>query len=330
MDEHDVGMPFTRISVYDNGEWAFYDIDYWTADIGLKKKNLPYDSSEIFILAQTGEVIPLFNLGGVVNVQSLNQYRMPPGSRTGYLTAINQIGDSWFAVGDAGQVYMRSLLAEDDWRLFDPQLIDVQRPPRQTDVLDLVRNLELLNDAEYMRRYTTEADENVTLTLQSICGDSLSNIYICGGRGNIRRSLIHSSGKFFQELSVFDRNEIKYTESLIHILMDSDERVWVCGHHGQILYGDHLSGFQHHTASGGQEHYYRMTSFRDRVFIAGTNDIYRIEDDTLTAISVNTPRVDVGAHFIESVDDVLWVVSPKDILRFDGSVWERVKYPSND
>ncbi|WP_299971165.1 hypothetical protein [uncultured Roseobacter sp.] len=34
-----------------------------------------------------------------------------------------------------------------------------------------------------------------------------------------------------------------------------------------------------------------------------------------------------GPFFAQAVGEVLWVVAPRDIYRFDGTAWERIKHP---
>jgi hypothetical protein len=310
-DGDDTGYPFTRIARFGAGGWTFADLDFWVVDL-----TLGGDGESLLGLGERGAVFR-WQGDGSAQILSAISVESTPRNRLGYVLAIQKIGRNYFVVGDGGQNYTSGDLII--WSPFDISIFD---GPAEAEP-----NIFDLEIEQYMKQLAA----NTSLTLNSIVGSSESDIYACGGKGNIERGLLHLDRARFTSLFRPAADPEEYTSSLSKLLVESTDRIWACGQQGALMVGNARDGFVDDPAAAGYDTiFYDMAMFDGKLHIAGLQDIYRHDGNVLTPLRIGVERKDRGAHTIESVDGVLWAVSPKDILRYDGSVWERIPYPGND
>jgi hypothetical protein len=240
--------------------------------------------------------------------------------------SMSQIGPNLYACGDGGQVYQREAIGT--WKILDHGLLDKQLDARW--ILDFMANPNLFNDPGRNKEFDKNLSASASLTLLSIVGLLEEDIYVCGGRGNLESAILHWDGRDFSSLLPPRLDPGAYTPSLSHLLIESHDRVWACGQQGALLMGNARDGFTQDPAATRDILYYKMAMFREKLHIAGNDGIYRHDGEALTPLRIGIERRDRGAHTIEEAGGVLWAVSPKDILRFDGSTWERIAWPDND
>jgi hypothetical protein len=327
-DGNDFGYPFARVAHFTSDRLEFVDFDFWVSDMALSDKTNP-TASGISILAESGQYVLDVRRPQVIEQIANVIASAETGPMLGYLHAIANIGNCTFSCGDGGQTYIRSTAG--NWRVLDQSLLDQKMPPGETDVLEILRNPSLIDNPDYMNKHLKELDERNSLDLQDIAGISKDDIYVCGGRGNIERELLHWDGQAFRSLLPPRTNPQIYTSSLSRLLIESDDRIWVCGQRGALLSGNAKEGFSEDpVASGFDTVFYDMAMYGGKLHIAALEEIFRHDGTQLTPLRIDVERKDRGAHTLQAIDGVLWAVSPKDILRFDGNKWERIPYPGND
>jgi hypothetical protein len=307
MDDH--GYPFTRIGHWKDGNWNFRDVDFWTASI------FALQPLEAALLGEKGDFAVFPAVETVTKVIDIDVARPPDAPRLGYLTSLRSINGQLYVTGDGGQIYVRS---GSGWQLLNASLLDGPQV-KAPSVFEL-------ETEDYMRQLRA----STSLTLWDIAGTSGNDVYVCGGKGNIERALYHWNGDQFSSLIEPSSDPQDYTAALVNILIEKPDRIWTCGHEGALLVGNARDGFVQDAAADVDTLFYSMAIFEGKLHIAGARDIFRHDGDRLTPLRIDTDRKDRGAHTLQAIDGVLWAVSPKDILRYDGNKWERIPYPGND
>lgn len=123
--------------------------------------------------------------------------------------------------------------------------------------------------------------------------------------------------------------------SLVSILIEDEDTIWICGNRGTLLRGNAKSGFTRMPGVKGTHNFVSMAKFKDKIYLAshgGGRDVgaYVYENNTLTKLVTGlTPETQYDAHTVTCTDEDLWIVGLKDILHFDGSAWERIDFPGN-
>ena len=115
--------------------------------------------------------------------------------------------------------------------------------------------------------------------------------------------------------------------------METPERVWVCGRHGTLLSGNRREGF--HPVAGVSQvaSFSRMAMFGGHLYLgayANPRGLFVYDDGRMKRVRSGLKPDIEDVNMIEAVDDVLWVMGAKDLLRFDGDNWERIAFPGND
>ncbi|MDK4706497.1 hypothetical protein PH562_29945 [Rhizobium sp. CNPSo 4062] len=249
----------------------------------------------------------------------------------GKLLKISQIGEQLYACGAGGQIYAR--YGRNDWKLLtDRVLYD-----RVADENNLANEEpEAMTPAWFewvqKRALNPVARQVVFYDIKGLSEDA---IYLCGTE-RTKPILCFWDGRELHELNV------PLTEAaLTGIHIENAESVWICGREGVILHGSRNRGFAPVNADTRLNLFHSITSYRGKLVLPASvrpgglyeldpssGEFRRFQPPLPRLVSRDDPEsIDNGPFFAQSVGDVLWVVASKDIFRFDGQAWERIKHP---
>lgn len=251
----------------------------------------------------------------------------------GYTHCLRQIGGRLYVCGAGGQIYIRD--GRDDWRmltdavLFDPEFRE-----------QMMENLPPISDPSYLQRIREVIyhPRNRNILFFDIQGLSEDAIYLCGvvGPGS-KPVLCHWDGTTLEELQV-PLAEAALTS--IHIA--DPQNVWVCGREGVLLHGSRARGFTPVPGDRRLNLFHSITPYRGKLVLPATvrpGGLWEYDPATgafdrftprlppLTRPPADSGEAHGGPFFAQAVGEVLWFVAPRDIYRFDGTEWERIKHP---
>ncbi|TWB49109.1 hypothetical protein FBZ98_107142 [Rhizobium sp. ERR 922] len=243
---------------------------------------------------------------------------------------ISQIGNRLYACGAGGQIYVRRGL--DNWRMLSDTLLN--DPEAKKRLLESGPSLGQSDWKEWIiqKALNPETREVVFYDIKGLSEDA---IYVCGTE-RTRPILCFWDGRELQELNV------PLTEAaLTNIHIENAESVWICGREGVILHGSRNRGFAPVNADTRLNLFHSITSYRGKLVLPASvrpGGLYELDPSSgeFRRFQPPLPRlssrddpasIDNGPFFAQSAGDVLWVVASKDIFRFDGQAWERIKHP---
>lgn len=299
MDAFDPTEPYSRIYFFNQKAqnlWTFNEHDFVIPSVCVWRA--PNTNQRIFVaLSENGQVVFL----GPNQVQEQIHEAGLHHTRSkgfGYLNDIQQIGEYLYACGFSGQVYRR--IGEHNWVHMDEGIL--QQPG--------------MNGGEYF--------------VQVINGFSAQGIYIAGSenlRGYPPRADFWN-GKQWSRL-----NLPKSAGRITNIFVESEEKIWMCGSKGTILLGNAHDGFLNLNEFEQNYLFLSICKFKEKIYLGSNLGLFTFNpiDFSEGINKVHTamkPELQ-DANVVESVDDVLWSIGPKDIARFDGIKWERFHHPDN-
>lgn len=251
----------------------------------------------------------------------------------GYTYTLRQIGAHLYVTGAGGQIYRRQ--GRDDWSmlsdalLFDPKAHTqaIRNTPRRGDP---ARREYILNLA------LNPPSRNILFNdMQGLSEDA---IYLCGvvGPGS-KPVLAYWDGQTLEELKV-----PMAEAALTGIYIEDENSVLVCGREGVLLHGSRARGFNPVPGDRRLNLFHHITPYRDKLVMPASvrpGGLWEYDPNTaqfgrfeprlprLTPPPEDSGEPHGGPFFAQAIGDVLWVVAPRDIFRFDGSEWERIKHP---
>ncbi|MEN3233676.1 MULTISPECIES: hypothetical protein [Methylobacterium] len=156
------------------------------------------------------------------------------------------------------------------------------------------------------------------LTLMSIDGSSVNDVYMCGQDG----AVYHWDGTRSQKIPV------PTAAFLNDILVDDTDTVWICGREGTLLRGNARRGFTL-VPCEGQPDFNTVTRFRDKIYLssyAGPRGVF-VCDGRVRQLTTGPSAVFKDINTVDGVADALWAFGLTSVARFDGTKWERIKLP---
>ncbi len=245
---------------------------------------------DTFISAE-GDVIYSAHRDVVERIPETGLYA-PDSKRFGRMQDIQEIGDTLFACGDGLQFFKRA--QHGTWQCLAP---DLRQPPR-------------VPPSEYF-------------IMPRINGPNEREVYAVGQRGAI----------FFWDGQAVRRLDSPTTATLIDVCVEADDVIWICGGDGTLLRGNHRTGFALCPGTRGTSLFQRMTLFDGRLYLAaGGGDpsgLFAYDGAKLTRVRTGLRPTIAAPHLVGSAHGALWAASVKDILRFDGTRWERIDFPGH-
>jgi len=318
---------FTILSQLHLANWSFRQFDFALQDMCLfgAESN---DRRSLQMLSWDGDVTDLHTLTSA-KITDCFSTEQKKELKLGSFSKIVQIGPSLYSCGQGGQNYRR--MRDGTWAPLDISVFDTA-PPSPTWELDLLPRGFYFRESsaefqayiadkpdmylEYKRR---KAIVNRNSILWDVQGASDNDIYVCGAHG----AMMHWDGHRFRSFQVGD-------DPFVALSIEAPHRVWVSGRDGRVLRGNAARGFE--VVIDADHAFTGIAQFKGLTYIvsiARPRGLFTFDGRRLSRVSCGLePELD-DVHSIQAVDDVLWVLGSKDLLRYDGKRWERIEHPLN-
>jgi hypothetical protein len=347
-DDAEPFAPDGRFFRYDRGHeepWAYEDFQFHMQDILVFQNPaiaMPEMPAGYFVLMSSeGDVYHLYwkeNFAERIS-QAAGTWTATE-TVLGRLTTLRQIGQRLYACGAGGQIYVRD--GRDDWRMLtDAVLFDPKARKRQKEQEEAAGNVAPPRGSEEWIQWRIQRALNPpsrNILFLDIQGLSEEAIYLCGVVGpGAKPVLCYWDGATLEELKV-PMEEAALTG--IHI--ENPDSVWVCGREGVLLHGSRSRGFNPVPGDRRLNLFHHITPYRGKLVMPASvrpGGLWEFDPGTGAFGRFNPPLPPLtpppkelyeahgGPFFAQAVGDILWVVAPRDIYRFDGHEWERIKHP---
>jgi hypothetical protein len=299
MDAFDSTEPYSRIYIYNERAlnlWTFNQHDFVIPSLCLWHDPATPGRRVFVALSENGQVILL--------APQLMYEQIPDAGLNqdwskgfGYLNDIQQIGNHLYACGFSGQVYRRN--GGNDWVHMDKGIL--QQPG--------------MRGGEYFA--------------QVINGPNERAIYVAGSE-NLPG---HPARSDFWNGDEWARLPLpRVTGRITGIYVESEDQIWMCGAKGTVLKGNAKDGFTIVT-QGGPQLFLSLCKFQDKLYLASNIGLFTYDPANPTeGVRKVWTQMDPelqDANVVERVDEILWSIGPKDIVRFDGVKWQRIHHPDN-
>ncbi len=274
------------------------------------------------------------------------------------LTRIRQLGGDLFCCGVHGMVYHRSASG---WKQLPTHF---PKPARGTleddlDSLDFDSWVESVahvfefggvaplptdpgeREAELCRKYVQtraeiaeglgrpafmqlRADFDMA-SVNDLCGTGFTDLYAIGSDGLIA----HWNGLLWAH------PEQVTTAELLHACRTEQGHFVIVGTEGTIVTGDISNGFKRLRHDVSEDVSFNSAcQYKQQVYIGSENDglyVYNLGSGAVEPLLAEIPDELRGAAIVDisSVGSVLWVLTPWDLLRFDGDWWQVIVHPDN-
>jgi len=297
LDSLDTWDLFSKTFIYkhQSNEWVGIDLDGWKVISVAFFENS--EVSSLLALEQDGD-LGIFQ----ENKNRLQKIRAIDDSKIqGQFNRIRVIDNLLYVCGDGSQIYMNH---NEDWRAlgidFSEEVLNIPK----TDELNM--GLELSFD----------------INLYDINGFNSNNIYICGVKKN-EGFISYYNGSSWNVIE-------RITPSpLCGITTCPDkENIIISGAYGTLIMGNFKDGFKNLKNISINSTFYSTAYYKDNLYIASEDGLYIYTEGTYQL--VDAIKDIKGITSIEEKEGVLWVLSYKKLIRFNGEVWERIKHPLND
>ncbi len=277
---------------------------------------------------------------------------------SGGLTCLRLLGDDLFCGGTRGQIHHRgtggwrqlpthfpaSLYEECDddpelddfdcWLNYNDHLLELgDVPPLPSDPME--------RDAELRRRFADwrahMADiqkdggfnqllaESRACNVNDLCGTSFTDLYAIGSHGLIA----HWDGV------AWTRPERVTSVGLLNACRTDLGNLVIVGAEGTIVTGDISTGFERLQHDFSEEiDFNSACQYRQQVYIGSESSglyVYSLATGKVEPLLEDIPDELRGATIVDisCAGSVLWVLTPWDLLRFDGDKWQVIVHPDN-
>ena len=299
--------PDTVMCFYQNQtseKWFYHELPGWRVVSVAFADPPPNTVRSIFSLSEQGD-IEIYNRTGSsfekIPGAGLNHKEDP----IGYMNRIRFIGNDLYACGFGGQVYRKR---HGIWSNFDDGLRQKSIVPTDLQLSDPQALLAQLSETANSARDFTD-----------INGFNEHDIYVVGNDGFIGHH-DGTSWRIIERPTAASFNAIHYS---------ADKDVWIVGSRGTVLKGSAQRGFQTLFRKSLNADLYSITSFDNTLYIGASNGIYALVNNKLDLLPISMQEDLAQVTCVESKGNVLWALSPKKLLRFDGKSWQVFKHPNN-
>ncbi|CAM4341869.1 hypothetical protein F901_02128 [Acinetobacter dispersus] len=300
IDELDTWDCFSKTIIYKHLEqqnWSCLDLEGW------KVISVAYQSREgepsIISLDQEGDV-GIFQQNN--NEHQEIRYKLEE-KIYGQFNHVRVINGDLYACGDGSQVYKNN---QNEWKSIG---MGLEEDP-----------IELKNQDLSFLKY--ENDLAFNKCFYDINGFNNNALYVCGTQKE------DGFMAFFNGNNWIEINRIA-TSALYGIRLCPDgKNILITGQDGTLLKGNIDDGFKSLKNRSINSTFYNAAFYQDVIYIASEQGLYRYKNSEYSIVSELS---DVqGVISVEEKDGILWVLSYKHLIRFDGKTWDRINQPDND
>ncbi|AWH31224.1 hypothetical protein [Stenotrophomonas sp. YAU14A_MKIMI4_1] len=292
-------------------------------------------------------------------VGATTEYIPPEGPAfSGGLTTLRRVGEDLVCCGVHGMIYHRSdsgwkqlttdfpsperssfevdldALDFDTWLLHCGHIFELDgTAPLPTDPVE--REAELRRKFDETRSQLADARKDAERSkwlanldvpsVYDLCGTGVTDLYAIGCDG----LFAHWNGL------TWTLPEQVTTSDLFHACRTDQGRLIFVGKEGAIVSGDIATGFElvQLDVSEGV-HFGSACQYGQQIYLGTDTDglyVYSLETGVVEPLLEGIPDElrDATIIDISSVGSVLWVLTPWDLLRFDGNRWEIIIHPDN-
>lgn len=303
VDDHEPFAKFTRVFQFVENKPP----NWWTTDLDSRVCSIAYFGPDIerfddFVtLSEEGDVRYFVENSPIIEKIPGAGVFSEGAKNWGYLADIQQIGQHLYACGYRGQVYKRRI--PDEWVHMDEGLLQAPAPD-------------------------TPMAESIALSV--INGPHESAIYAAGYQHCdwLPPRAFFWNGRTWRPLEL-----PKEAERIINICVESESRIWMCGSNGTLLLGNAKDGFKSLSKVEDNQLFASICLYRKKVFLGSNLGLFAYDPADHAAgirkvVTGLKPEIQ-DANIVDSYEDTLWSIGPKDIVRFNGKEWERIHHPDN-
>jgi hypothetical protein len=161
------------------------------------------------------------------------------------------------------------------------------------------------------------------LTLNAIAGLHEQEVYVGGWRANVNDGVLFcGNNRGWKPMT-------SSFASISSIHAERDDSIWACGRRGTVLHGNRIDGFKDVSELDDTRSYVDITSYDGQIFLATERGLYVHDNGTTRRVQTGLDPDHADGHVLQVVDGVLWSIGYADIVRFDGTAWERIPFPGN-
>lgn len=150
------------------------------------------------------------------------------------------------------------------------------------------------------------------LRLAHIDGSDAERLFVVGNDGAVR----------WWDGLAWRAIEVHSTARLTAVLVESSERVWICGGQGTLMLGNERDGFEG-LETGTKVNFLSMTMYAGTLYLGTGQGVSVYDGCSVTPIDMDLEPELADGHIVDTVDGVLWSFGYSDIARFDGTAWRR-------
>lgn len=299
----------SRMSFFDgrSGEkWFYHDLVDWRVISLCVMPATATTPRMVCALSKQGQVELYSRDTSIVEIIPDAGLISPSASGHGYVNKIRWIGKHLYVCGVGGQIYKR--LGPQQWVHMDSGIL--QSLASRSAALQRLRNgggVEAFSDVPPV------------LDLADIAGPSESDLYVVGSGG----AVFHYDGQQWRPI------DVGIDDDLTAIYCESPQEVWLCGANGYIFVGNAKAGFRNVSSENDNQTLLSITKFLGVLYVSSSLGIYRFNGKQLEAVRTSLAPEIADANLLESTANSLWSFGFKDLVRFDGMVWKRIKHPDN-
>ncbi len=100
------------------------------------------------------------------------------------------------------------------------------------------------------------------------------------------------------------------------------------GQYGTLLRGNIDSGFKNLKDISINSTFYNAAFYNNKIYIASEQGLYQYEEGRYSLVS--ELEAIQGVISVEVKENILWVLTYKRLIRYDGNIWEIMSHPDND
>uniref|UniRef100_UPI003BEEECE2 hypothetical protein n=1 Tax=Burkholderia arboris TaxID=488730 RepID=UPI003BEEECE2 len=305
-DEAEDGT-YSRMFIYQNQtneKWFKHDLAGWRVVSSCFPKPGADGIRKLYALSEQGDVECYSKLGAThEKIQDAGLSLDDGSANYGYVTRIREIGQHLYVCGYGGQVYRRDASG---WIHVDQNLLQTPVALSATD-----------DPAEMRARLSRQIHETTGLTDINGAGDD--SIYVVGNSG----FLAHFDGSGWRTL---DRLTAAHLNA-IHIEPGGD--VWIVGSRGTVLRGTVQQGFKAVMRKSLTTDFYAIAQFQDKFYLGAGDGIYELHQGNANRLPESDTLDLTQVSCVEAKDGVLWALTERKLVRFDGVKWEVFENPYN-
>ncbi|MFW1745103.1 hypothetical protein ACG9XW_02610 [Acinetobacter guillouiae] len=300
IDDYDAWDQFTKTLIYKHKQlekWQELDLDGWKVlSVTYQKRN---NQATVICLDKEGDV-------GIFqeNNNEHQSIREKQESKIyGQFNQIRVINNNLYVCGSGGQVY------KNNKKKWGPVGHGFEEQPLEVSP----------NDFSFLEY---DADFGFQKNLYDINGFDESSIYVCGTKGG------NGFIAFFDGNSWVEIDRITPSALSSITLCPDNKNILIAGDYGTLLKGNVKDGFENLKDMSINFAFYDAIYYKDNIYIASENGLYIYKNRKFYLV----PELSnlKGVISVEEKEDILWVLSYKKLIRYNGFFWELIDYLDND